>query len=82
MSTARLAMLALLITTPVLAQPIIIPLEPQPKRDAPPPVASAPPVAPPTAAPNQPETAIVRGEPDPQSSTRQEEAYQPADKPK
>jgi len=65
---------------PALAQPIIIPLEPQPKKDAPPPVASAPPVAPPTAAPNQPETAIVRGEPDLQSSTRQEEARQPPDK--
>lgn len=82
MNIARLTMLAILVTTPVIAQPIIIPLEPQPKKDAPPPVASAPPVAPPTAAPNQPETAIVRGEPDPQSSTHQEEAYQPPEKQK
>lgn len=82
MNAARLIVFALLAASPALAQPIIIPLEKQPKKDAPPPIASAPPVAPPTAPPNQPETAIVRGEPDPQNSTQQEEAYQPPDKQK
>lgn len=82
MNIVRLVTLGLLVGMPALAQPIIIPLEPQPKRDAPPPMASAPPVAPPTAAPNQPETAIVRREPDAQSPTRQEEAYQPPEKQK
>ncbi len=81
MACLRLIMMALLASVPAMAQPIIIPLEPQPKQqpqqeNTPGPVASAPPVAPPIAQPSVQETGVARGE----NSGQQEEAYQPDDK--
>ena len=75
------AALMLLTAAPAFGQPIIIPLESQPK-PTPPPVASAPPVAPPIASPTQPETAFARGEPGADGSTPREEASQPLPKEK
>ena len=69
-----LVLLAALTALPAVAQPIIIPLQRQNEPPNPGPMASAPPVAPPQAAPTIPDTGIARG-PD---STQQEEAYQPA----
>lgn len=77
MACLRLIMMALLASAPAMAQPIIIPLQPQPKDEKTPgPVASAPPVAPPIAQPSVPETGVARGE----NAGQQEEAYQPDDK--
>ncbi len=73
----HLAMLGSLIAAPAFAQPIIIPLQRQSEPQTPGPMASAPPVAPPQAAPSIPDTGIARG-PD---AAQQEEAYQPADRP-
>lgn len=76
MTCLRLVTMALLASAPAVAQPIIIPLQSQPKEEKTPgPVASAPPVAPPIAQPSVAETGVARGE----NSGQQEEAYQPDD---
>ena len=78
MTFNRIFMIGLLAAAPAMAQPIIIPLEKQTgdaQGNAP--VASAPPVAPPTASPSIPETSIARGT----DTNSQEQAYQPEDKP-
>lgn len=76
MRFTHLTALMLLAAVPALAQPIIVPLETQPKQVTPP-VASAPPVAPPIAEPssaqNSGQTRRARA-----SSTTQGEASQPA----
>ena len=69
-----LVLLGAFAAIPAAAQPIIIPLEPQKRPEQPSaPVASAPPVAPPQAAPAPPSSGYA------EQSTRghAEEAYQP-----
>jgi len=75
LSVIGLALVAVAAPVPVMAQPIIIPLQPQ-KQDAPPAV-SSPPVAPPMAGPSLPSTTDVAGQ-SPVVDPQEETASQPA----
>lgn len=76
MNVSRLIVLALFAAAPAAAQPIIIPLQSQPKTVEPP-AASAPPVAPPVAAPTQSEPATTGGDAAPQPSNQDEAPQSP-----